>query len=895
MDTITDIKVVPVPHTLSPQDALAVYKSGRGGLTTGEAKYRLQTQGKNELTRARQKGKLSRFFRQFANFMIIILLVAAAVSTVIAIIEESFNDLIDVGIILAIVILNAVIGYIQESKAEDALSKLKKMSTPYARVMREGMVHEVLTTNVVVGDIVLLEAGDIACADILLLESASLRCDESSLTGESTEVQKEADKTLAASTGIGDRINMVHSSSVVTYGRGRGVVVAIGMNTELGKIAGMLSERDTSTTPIQQKLNKIGKWLTWVILGIAALIFILNVVIKADHNITQSLMIAIAISVAAIPESLPAVVTIIMAMGVLRMSKKKAIIRKLHAVETLGSCQIICSDKTGTLTQNKMKVTGIWVNRDTYLGSDLKKLEDQVHFLNCLQLCNDCIVEKDKIRGDPTETALVEFALSLGFNKHFIEGKYPRVAELPFDSNRKMMTTFHRVGNKILGYTKGAPDVILPRCTHILIDGKPERLTPKFQDEIKAAIDEMAAKGWRLLAASFKENTDNTYKLEDEQDMIFLGIVGMRDPPRESTAKAVQTCINAKMLPIMITGDHAVTAKEIAREIGIWQPGSRVLTGAELDNLTDAAYLKIIREVSVYARVSPANKVRIVEMWQKLGKVVAMTGDGVNDAPSVKKADIGIGMGKDGTEVTKEVADMVLADDNFATIIIAIKEGRKIYQNIRKTIHFLFGTNFVEVASLLLATLIFPQLIFLLPLQILFINLITDSLPAIALSVEEAEPDIMDKPPRDKKEGIFAGGMWQSMLVQTIFQTAVVVLLFAAVISITGSNMLATTMAFVTLAAGQLFHVLNIRTTHSIFQSNPFKNKWIWLSILVGLALLALVVCVPGIAAVFGFISMSFAQWMICLGLAALIVPVMELYKLLVKIIKAPKIRRNKK
>ena len=883
-----------IPYTLDEKQILKEYNTTKKGLSSTQAKERLQKYGKNELAKVKKASKLKMFFKQFCDFMIIILLVAAIVCAVVAVVEKEYSDLIDVGVILAIVIINAIIGFVQENKAENALSQLKKISQPVATVMRYGKIIDINATDVVVGDILVLEAGDVCCADVYLLESASLKCDESSLTGESSEVEKFVSSGLPKDTAVGDRTNIVHSSSVVTYGRGLGVVVATAMDTELGKIATMLQEDEKETTPIQEKLNSLGKIITIGVLAIAVIIFIINIVIKTEPDYIQALMVSIAIAVAAIPESLPAVITIIMALGVSNMSKKKAIIRKLHAVETLGSCEIICTDKTGTLTQNKMQVEGAYFNSQLYELKKIKQMPQNQHFLNCMQLCNDCYFEESKFKGDPTEVALVEFAFNLGFDKTKTELEFPRIAELPFDSNRKMMTTFNKVNNKVYAYTKGAPDVLLQHCSKILIDGKIVNLTKTIKTKIEQENENMCAKGWRVLALSYKPHSSKTFMLEDENDLVFLGLLGMRDPPRDSTLQAVKTCRSAGMVPIMITGDHAATAKQIAKEVGIWNENSIILTGKELDALSDEEYLKIIKQVSVYARVSPENKVRIVEMWKKLGKVVAMTGDGVNDAPSIKRADIGIGMGISGTEVTKEVADMVLTDDNFATIIIAVKEGRKIYTNIKKTIQYLFGTNIVEVLSLLIATIFFPQLVFLLPLQILYVNLVSDSLPAIALSVEHSEKDIMKQPPRSKKEGIFTSNMVGAMIVQAIFQTLSIVLVFDFAYNLTGSNAEATTMAFVCLALSQLIHVFNVRTEHSIFVSNPFRNWILWFAVLLGGGLSILIVSVPAIANVFGLVPLSAIEWLVIFAVSFAIIPVMEIYKLIYHAIKKHKNKKSK-
>ncbi|MBR7091070.1 MAG: HAD-IC family P-type ATPase, partial [Clostridia bacterium] len=637
------------------------------GLSNLEAGARLEQFGKNELQSAKKHGKLYRFFSQFKDIMLIILLIAAAVNTVLAIVQQAYADLVDVAIILTIVLLNAIVGYIQENKAEDALNTLKRMSQPFARVKRNGVVQNVLTTDVVPGDIIVLEAGDVCCADIRLIQSASLQCDESSLTGESTQVNKDADAVLAEKTPLGDRVNMVFAGSVVSYGRGLGVVVATGMNTEMGKIAEMLNTTEDESTPIQQKLTKLGKVISVIIILVAILIFLINVVIISAHSVVEALMLSIAIAVAAIPESLPAVITVILSLGVSRMSKQRAIIRKMHAVETLGSCQVICSDKTGTLTQNKMTMQFIYTDNQIIDCADLDR--DRYNLLlTAMALCNDVAKGKDNYVGDPTEIALVEYTNKMGVDKYIIEKQMQRVAELPFDSNRKMMTTFNITGDGIVGYTKGAPDVLLNNCTKILIGGKVNTISDKDRRDILNNLEVLSSKGLRTLGVAYKAHNGQKYSLQDEKDLIFVGILGMRDPPRAEAREAVEMCISAGIKPVMITGDHVSTAREIAREVGIFKDGDIILTGAELDKMSDEKFKDIIQNVSVYARVSPENKVRIVDTWKAIGKVVAMTGDGVNDAPSIKRADIGVGMGITGTEVTKEVADMVLTDDNFATI-----------------------------------------------------------------------------------------------------------------------------------------------------------------------------------------------------------------------------------
>lgn len=868
-----------IPHTMRVEEVFDTYKTTAEGLSNAEAHARLKENGENILKGQKKRSKWALFFGQFKDFMLIILLVAAIVTGIVALTTKTYSDLIDVGVILAIVVINAVIGFIQENKAENALESLKSMSQPKARVYRNGKLIEVSTAEIVVGDVVYVEAGDVVCADCYIIESNSLKSDESSLTGESTDIEKTADVALPAGTVIGDRKNLLHSGCVVTYGRGKAVVVATGMNSEIGKIAGLIDAQVEETTPIQQKLSKLGKWITIIILAIAVLVFIINVVIKDSHDVLDALLVAIALAVAAIPESLPAVITVIMAAGVSRMSKQRAIIRKMHAVETLGSCQIICSDKTGTLTQNKMTLTGIYTNGKYYVKHEISEVANE-RIVDCMLLANDCIVEGKKVSGDPTETVLVTGALNIGRSYEDTHKKYPRVAELPFDNVRKMMTSFNICGDKIIGFTKGAPDLVLERCTHIEENGEVRLLTSKDREQILKVLDVSNEKGLRTLAFAYREHKSGEYTFADENKMIFIGLSAMRDPPRETSAEAVATCREAGIKPIMITGDHPVTARAIAQEIGIFQDGDRVLTGAELDEMSDEEFKKILPTVSVYARVSPQNKVRIVREWKNTGAVVAMTGDGVNDAPSIKAADIGIGMGKGGTEVTKEVADMVLTDDNFATIVGAVSEGRKIYINIKKVLQFLFGTNFVEVMTILLITLISPTLGFLSAMQILFINLVTDALPALSLSVERAENDIMKRPPRPKDEKLFAG-IWGAMLVQIVWQTAIIVGSFYVTYNLTGDNTLATTIAFAVLSLSQVFHLVNVRNTHSIFSSNPFHNKLYWLTIVLCLILNVAVVAVAPIANVFGLVPLTLAQWGIVFGLSFSIIPVIEVYKLI--------------
>ena len=864
-----------IPFGMNLERIFREYDTSRAGLSQTEAEERLKNNGKNELVQKKKKSKFAIFLNQFKDFMQIILIISALVTAVIAFVQGEYIELIDAGIILAIVILNAFIGFFQECKAEDALNKLKDMSSPTAKVLRDGEIVEIPATNVVVGDVIYLEAGDVICADCYVMESHSLKCDESALTGESIDVEKRADEILGNGTALGDRVNMLHSSTVVTYGRGYGVVVAVGMDTEIGKIARLIEAQEEEMTPIQQKLKKLGKGITYGVVLIALLVFMVNMAI-GKNDFVETLMLAIAIAVAAIPESLNTVITIILSMGVSRMSKRNAIVKKMHAVETLGSCNVICSDKTGTLTQNKMNVESVFFE-SLMEGSNLDK-ENAQNFLNCMYLCNDTKIKDNELLGDPTETALVEYCMNLGVNVNKERKEKKRINEIPFDSNRKMMTVICKVADKIISYTKGATDVVLGRCNKVLENGKVKNLSEDDRAKILGTIEDLSLKGLRLLAFAYKDKRDSNLDGKEENEMIFLGLVAMRDPPRESSFEAVRVCCEAGIKPIMITGDHALTAKSIAQEIGIYKEGDRILTGAELDELSDDEYKEILPTVSVYARVSPQNKVRIVECWKSVGAVVAMTGDGVNDAPSIKSADIGVGMGKVGTEVTKNVADMVLVDDNFSTIVNAVEEGRKTYSNIKKVIQFLFGTNFVEVLSILLVTILFPALGFFTALQILFINLITDSLPALSLSVEKAEKDLMKKPPREKKEKLFAGVLG-SMVIQVIWQTACVVLTFALCMQMTGDNALAVTMAFAVLSLSQIFHLFNVRCEKSLFVNNIFTNKVFWFTIFLGILINIAVVMIEPIAGVFGLVAMNFMQWGMVFLIAFSIIPVIEIYK----------------
>lgn len=860
---------------------LKTVESSKEGLTKEEARIRLEKHGENKLQEAKKKSFLTKVFSQFKDVMIILLLISACISLVFAFIhEDGSSEYIDAIIIFAIVILNAMLGAIQESKAENAMASLKKMSQPFSRVIRDGKEVFVNTAELVVGDIVLLEAGDVVPADLRLLESVSLKCDEAMLTGESSTIEKDALFVCTGKTPLGDRKNMCFSSSVVTYGKGVGVVVTTGHDTEIGHIANMLNkEKDSNSTTLQHSLNKFGKIITAAVLSIAIIIFFIDIFFTNQHW-SESLMSSVAIAVAAIPESLMIVVTIILSMGVTKLAKRNVIIRKLHSVETLGCCEIICSDKTGTITQNKMTVRKIYFNNTIKDESNIDKKETHQLFINMV-LCNDAKHQDNCFIGDPTETALLQFANKFGYRKNKLEKSFTRINEIPFDSNRKLMTTLNKINDDFVQHTKGAVDVILKKCNKILINGKIRKIKASDIENIKDANSAFGLEALRVLGYAVRKCKDKNDI--EENGLTFVGLTGMIDPPRQEVYDALKKCQKAGMKAIMITGDHKDTACAIAKELGIVEDSSQVIEGEHLDKFSDEQLKVEIQKFNVFSRVTPEHKVRIVNAFKSLGKVVAMTGDGVNDAPSIKSADIGIGMGITGTEVTKEVADIVLTDDNFATIVIAVEEGRKIYANIQKTIQFLISCNIAEVLSILLATIIFPNLTFLLAIQILFINLITDSLPAIALGQEKADKDIMLHKPRKIEEGIIN----KKILFNMIYQGAIQSLLVVGVYTLGNhlySPMIASTMGFLTLNLIQLIHMYNVRTNTSIFKSNPLRNKMVQVAFIVGIVLLSLISLVPAVATVFHLSSLNLQQWGIVIGFAFLIVPIVEFVKIISKV-----------
>lgn len=861
------------------EEVLQQVQSSEKGLSTAEAQKRLEENGRNALEAAKGKSLLRRFLEQLADPMIIILLAAALVSGVLAVVEnDSFADVI---IILAVVIINAVLGVYQESKAEKAIEALQKMSAATSKVLRDGKVQIVPSEELVVGDVVLLEAGDAVPADGRLLESASLKIEEAALTGESVPVTKLIDlinlKENEKDVPLGDRKNMVYMGSTVVYGRGSAVITGTGMNTEMGKIADALAQAEDGQTPLQRKLSQLSKILTWIVLGICIIVFGVQLFRAGSFHfdvILNSFMIAVSLAVAAIPEGLAAVVTVVLSIGVTNMSKRNAIIRKLTAVETLGCAQIICSDKTGTLTQNKMTVVD-------FFGEDEKELAA------AMALCSDAeIDENGEVTGEPTEAALVAWSGKLGQDKNQLKKERARVMEAPFDSGRKMMSTIHEVNGSYIQYTKGAPDVVVTKCAYYLKDGKACPMTKEYEEEILKANKAMADKALRVLACAQRVWTDKPASAEPadlEQDLCFAGLCGMIDPVRPEVKAAIVECREAGIRPVMITGDHVDTAVAIAKELGIITETTHAITGAQLDQMDDAEFEKEFRNISVYARVQPEHKTRIVNAWRNAGYITAMTGDGVNDAPSIKAADIGVGMGITGTDVTKNVADMVLTDDNFATIVGAVEEGRRIYDNIRKAIQFLLGSNMSEVLSIFFATLM--GFTILQPVHLLWINLVTDCFPALALGMEKAEPDIMKRKPRDAKAGIFAGGMGIDIAYQGAFITLLTLgsyfighYMESGVWEITNSAH-GTTMAFVTMSMAEIFHSMNMRSQRgSIFKLGSHNKVLFWAGL--GSLLATTLVCeVPFLAAAFEFTSVEPMEYIVALVMGALIIPVVELVK----------------
>ena len=866
--------------------------SSEEGLSQEEAQNRLLKNGANKLAEGKKTTLLQRFLSQLVNPMIIVLLVAAVINFATVILErarghnESFAECI---IIVAVVLLNAVLGVVQEGKAEKAIEALKQMTASTCKVLRDGKLLAVKSEELVIGDIVILEAGDAVPADCRIIEEASLKAEEAALTGESVPANKQAG-VLVADEGkdvpLGDRKNMVYMGSTIVYGRAKVVVVATGMQTEMGKIADILSQTENEVTPLQKRLNKLSQILSYIVLGICVFIFSFKLFLEMDFHlevVLESFIIAVSLAVAAIPEGLATVVTIVLSMGMTKMAKKNVVVKRLTAVETLGCTQVICSDKTGTLTQNKMTVV------DHY-GDDEQLLA------RAMSECSDAILDigSKEAKGEPTECALVNYAYKLGFNKTVSGAK--RVAEAPFDSMRKMMSTVHEEGNAIVQYTKGAPDEILKRCTHVLIGGEVKPLTDEKRAEILGENKRMADEALRVLAASYKthEEVPQNFEPEDlEKDLIFIGLTGMIDPIRPEVKDAIAECKAAGIRPVMITGDHLDTAVAIAKQLGIITDKSQAITGSAMAEISDEDFESAIEQYSVYARVQPEHKVRIVNTWKKKNYITAMTGDGVNDAPSIKNADIGIGMGITGTDVTKGAADMVLQDDNFATIVTAVGEGRRIYDNIRKAIQFLLSSNLAEVVAVFFATMLGFTL--LRPMHLLWINLITDTFPALALGMEDGESDLMKRKPRSNKEGIFAGGVGVNVVLQGVFIGFLTLLAYWLGHYIEAGhwewvfedmNEHGMTMAFLTLSMTEMFHAFNARSiNHSLFTMKK-QNKFLWGAFVLSLLLTLAVIYIPGLNSAFEFTAISFKEYMIAVGLAVTVIPFTEISKLVTKAIR---------
>ena len=891
-------------YTQSTQEVLAQLGATVDGLSSQEVKTRQEKYGPNKLKEAEKATWLQRFMAQLKDPMLIILMIAAVVSAATTVIDflqlpeprdlgHLTEGLVEVGIIVIVVLLNAILGVIQESKAEAAIEALQTMTAATCKVIRDGKQQVVRSDELVPGDIVVLEAGDAVPADGRIIENASLKIEEAALTGESVPVNKMID-ALNLSGGkdevpLGDRKNMCYMGSTVVYGRGKAVITETGMATEMGKIANALAQTQEEQTPLQRKLDQLGKTLSYLVLGICVFIFAFNLIMKGNYSLNgvlSTFMVAVSLAVAAIPEGLATVVTVVLSIGVTRMSQRNAVIRRLTAVETLGCTQVICSDKTGTLTQNKMTVVD-------HMG-------DTQLLATAMALCSDANLNtENQAEGEPTECALVNFAYSVGLHKAEMEKASPRVDEAPFDSGRKMMSTIHDLGGKFVQYTKGGPDVILSRCAYYLDGSEVKPMTEEKVAQIMAVNKAMADKALRVLAAAMRswdaKPSDNSPEYL-EQELVFVGLTGMIDPVRPEVKAAIEECRSAGIRAVMITGDHKDTAVAIAKELGIITDASQAITGAELDAISDEDICEFVKQYGVYARVQPEHKTRIVNAWKKNGAITAMTGDGVNDAPSIKSADIGVGMGITGTDVTKNVADMVLADDNFATIVSAVGEGRRIYDNIRKAIQFLLASNMSEVLGVFFATLF--GFVLLNPVHLLFINLVTDCFPALALGMERAEPDTMRRPPRDSRDGIFAGGLGFDVVYQGILVTIITLAAYLigasfefgcdwfAALRAAGESGHGMTMAFLTMSMCEIFHSFNLRSQRKSVFTLKGQNWVLWAAMLGSLVLTTVVIEVGPIARAFGFTPIGLQEYGISMGLAFLVIPVVEVVKAIQRAVK---------
>ena len=844
------------------------------GLTEKEVQERQAKYGKNKLQEKKKESFIVKFIKQFNDFMIIILIIASIISAVVSKMQGE-NDYVDSIIIIGIVVFNALMGVIQEAKAEKSIEALKQMTPQLAKTIRNGKTVEVNAEELVKGDIIILDAGNFVPADCRILESHNLKIEESSLTGETQGAEKDADAICSKDAPLGDMKNMAFMASITVNGHGKAVVTDTGMNTKVGQIANMIIEDEAPQTPLQKKLGEVGKILGLACLAICVIIFVMGLIKHIEP--VEMFMTSVGLAVAAIPEGLPAIVTIMLSIGVTKMAKKNSIIRKLPAVETLGSSSVICSDKTGTLTQNKMKVVDV-------------RSQNKKFIIELATLCTDCDINVEsgvpQVSGEPTEKAIVEECINMGTVKDKLENFMPRINEIPFDSNRKMMTTIHKIGNKYRIITKGAPDVLLQKCTKQvdLITEMQNQYNIKIKslENLKIQSDnrQMAQKALRVIAVAYKDLDTLPSKIDSqniENNLTFVGLIGMIDPPREGVKEAVQVCKNSGIKTVMITGDHLETAKAIAKDLGILEHKDMAITGQELDKMSQNQLEKKIRDYSVFARVTPEHKVRIVKAWQKNGAVVAMTGDGVNDSPALKNADIGIAMGKNGTDVAKNAADIILTDDNFVTIVEAVKQGRNIYDNIKKSIHFLIATNIGEIVTIFMG-LVLGLKSPLLAIQLLWINLVTDSLPAIALGLEKPEKDIMQRKPVDSKKGIFADGLWNKIIVEGIMIGVLTLVAFSIGNKYYGLEA-GRTMAFLSIGFLELIHSFNVKNEKSIFEAGLFENKYLVGSFVLGIFIQAIVVVVPTFAKVFEVVPLNLTQWIITVAISILPVPVIELQK----------------
>lgn len=865
----------------SADEVLKDIESTQNGLTSEQAKQRLEKNGLNKLKEPPKDGIVKKFIKALIDPMIIMLLAAAGISAITAF--ASGDSFTDVFIILFVVIVNTILSLVQESKAEGAIDSLMEMTKATSKVIRDGVVQNIKSEELVIGDVIVLEAGDAIPADCRILESFSMKVEEAALTGESYPVNKIVDmiylKENTLDVPLGDRTNMLYNGSTISYGRGKAVVVATGMDTEMGKIADALQQSDDEKTPLQKKMGEISKVLTKVVVGISVFVFLFGIIKTGDFtgtHILDTFLVAVALAVAAIPEGLPAVVTIVLSIGVTSMAKRQALIRKLNAVETLGCTQIICTDKTGTLTQNKMKVIQDESNNQKLLAE-------------AMALCSDAEIGEDDIEaiGEPTEAALVNFANKIGLPKYKLEQEAPRIGEAPFDSMRKMMSTVHNKNEKIIQYTKGACEILLERSTHYLDkDGQVVPMTEEIKQEVRRKNKEFADKALRLLGAAYREHDQvpENFDAENlEKDLTFIGFVGMIDPCRPEVYDAIKECRKAGIRPVMITGDHIDTAVAIGKDLGIIKDASEAITGAELDGLSEKDLIKKVKKCSVFARVQPEHKTKIVRAFKAQDLVVAMTGDGVNDAPSIKAADIGISMGITGTDVTKQASDMVLADDNFATIVNAVEEGRKIYDNIRKVLQFQLSTNAAEVIYVFLASAFGITVVT--PAQLLWINMVTDSTPGLALGMEKAEGNLMKRKPRNSNEGVFSDGAGSSMIIHGVIMASIVLISFfigqyielghyGVFESVDGM-----TMAFLTANLVEMFYAICMRTQKGSIFKMKTRNKWLLGSFMLSLVFTAGVIYIPALSNLFGLASISFKEFAIAFGLAFLVIPITEVAK----------------